>query len=125
MRKYLLAGALLALAIATASVAGTGGSAAVTITGNVPAYVVSGAATQVSVQVVATQLLASHSTRVRGIIKNIDAANSMYVGYTSGVTSGNGMLLLTGESMPVGYEATVYAIAGSATLTACVIEEYN
>lgn len=82
------------------------------------------ATSQTAISTSATQVAAARATRTGLLIRNLDAAISIYIGPTSGVTSGNGMLLKAGESVPVTAVGTWYAIAASGTPTVAVLDEY-
>lgn len=69
-------------------------------------------------------ILAARADRKRAIIKNLDAAITVYVGPT-GVTSGNGTEIKAGESTAIYSRGVLYGIAASGTPTISVHEEFN
>lgn len=56
------------------------------------------------------------------LIRNLDATISIYVGFTSGVSSTTGMLLKASESIEIRTKSTVYAIAASGTPTVAIMQ---
>ena len=69
-------------------------------------------------------IVTARSGRKRLILKNIDTSIVIYIGHSSGVTSGTGMPLAAGESIALESDADVYAIAASSTPTIAYIEEF-
>lgn len=69
-------------------------------------------------------ILIARPTRHRAVIKNIDAAITIYVGEDSGVTSANGMEVKFGESVEVRGTGEWYGIAASGTPSIAIIDEF-
>lgn len=63
-------------------------------------------------------------SRHRAVVKNIDAAITVYVGVDTNVTSSIGMPLLAGESISLYTYGEVWVIAASATPSVAIIEEF-
>lgn len=58
---------------------------------------------------VAYQLVAAQPTRTNGILRNMDATNTVYWGSSPTVTDATGSTLLAGENVPVGgYRGPIY-----------------
>lgn len=79
---------------------------------------------QVTAGVASGVLVASRATRRTVVIRNQDAANSAYIG-TGTVTSGNGFLLKTGESVAIETIAALNCIRDSADVALAFIEVYD
>lgn len=66
---------------------------------------------------------AGTSRQLAAIVRNQDAAISIYIGNTAGVTSTTGILLKAGESITINTRAAIYAVAASGTPTAGYLTE--
>lgn len=81
---------------------------------------------QISVLTSATQLDTSQLTNRKGIVvKALNSNNQkIYVGFSSGVTTGNGYELDAGQfvEMDLSTSKQIWAIANSSTQTACIIQ---
>ena len=78
---------------------------------------------QVVLAVTSKEVLAANPSRRFAEVKNADGSISIYIGMDSGVSSANGHLLKTGES--IGFEdyiGPIWAIAASGTPTITAIE---
>ena len=76
---------------------------------------------QVSVPITATRIIfATQSPNQRGwLIRNTDAANSIYIGRDNTVSATTGFLVKAGETLSVPTQADVWAIAITAPVTVC------
>jgi hypothetical protein len=63
----------------------------------------------------ASQVLAARDTRTVAVIKNVDAAITVYIGEDDGVGAADGFELLAGESAPFPTTAAIWAEAASGT----------
>lgn len=88
----------------------------------------SGAANEVNSQITtsttASTLIIARPTRVGCLIKNLDAAITVYIGKAT-VTAGNGMPLKPGDSVVVSAQILWQVIAASGTPIVAVADEYN
>ncbi len=87
-----------------------------------------GAANMANGQITATTtpatLVAARPTRRSVTIKNINTSISVYVGLAT-VSSANGMLLRSGESISVDYVGLIQVVAGSNSPNVSYIETYD
>lgn len=83
------------------------------------------ATTQVSVGTSATQIVAARAARDAVIIVNL-GTTPVYLG-TSGVTTGNGLLLLgvQGAAITIPVTAAIYGIVGAGSQSVAVMEVYG
>lgn len=98
---------------------GAGGVAITSLTGS--NAIASG---QTALSTSAALLVPTRTARRLVHIKNLDTAETVYVG-PSGVTSANGFPLSPGEFVILETKADVYAVAGSGTPTAAFIEQFD
>lgn len=78
-------------------------------------------ATNVSATTSATLLAAARPSRRGIVIRAVDAA--VYIG-KSGVTTGAGFKLNTGDSITLGFTGALYGITASGTCDVRVLDEY-
>lgn len=69
-------------------------------------------------------LVASRATRRSVIVRNLDAANSAYIG-TGTVTAGNGFLLKAGESIAIDSVVALNCIRATADVALAYMESYD
>src|SRR3989442_14900970 len=79
---------------------------------------------QVTAGVAAATLLAARPTRHAVLIKNLDAAITVYVGAAT-VTTANGMPLKPGESISIDWTGLIQGIAASGTPKLAYLETYD
>lgn len=79
---------------------------------------------QVTAGAASAQVVAARATRRAVLIRNLDAANSAYVGGGT-VTSGNGFLLKAGESISIETTAAVNAIRATADVLLAYVETFD
>lgn len=79
---------------------------------------------QVATSTTSALAVAARATRRRVILKNLDAAITIYIG-TGTVSAANGMPLLAGESIALETSSAINAIAASVTPSLAYIEEYS
>ena len=91
---------------------------------HLPYGVASFTASQNALSTNAEVIFAARPTRVRAVVKNLDAAISIYIGAADTVSSTTGLTLLAGESVEVFTTAAIYAIAASGTPSVGLMEEY-
>ncbi len=95
---------------------------------NVALNQLTGAANMANGQIAATTtpstLVAARPTRRSVTIKNINTSISVYVGLAT-VSSSNGMLLRSGESISVDYVGLIQVVAGSNSPNVSYIETYD
>ncbi len=95
---------------------------------NVALNQLTGAANMANGQIAATTtpatLVAARPTRRSVTIKNINTSISVYVGLAT-VSSANGMLLRSGESISVDYVGLIQVVAGSNSPNVSYIETYD
>jgi len=82
------------------------------------------ASSQVTTSTSAATLAIARATRRSILIRNMDAAISVYVGPAT-VTTGNGMLLKAGESCPFTCVGLIQVIAASGTPVVAIADEYD
>ncbi len=87
-----------------------------------------GAANMANGQITATTtpatLVAARPTRRSVTIKNINTSISVYVGLAT-VSSSNGMLLRSGESISIDYVGLIQVVAGSNSPNVSYVETYD
>ena len=83
------------------------------------------ATAQNALSTTAEEAFAARSTRRSGIIQNLDATITMYVGANGQVSSTTGARLLAGESMPWYSTRAVWMVAASGTPSAAFIEFFD
>lgn len=91
---------------------------------NVPKGAANIASGQVTATTSAATLIAVRSTRRSAVVRNLDSVITVYIGPAT-VTSGNGMPLRAGESMPIDSTALIQVIAASGTPSVAYIENYD
>lgn len=100
----------------------------VSVTGSFSASAATGAVnvanSQVTTSTTAGTLIAARPTRVSCLIRNTDAAITVYIGKAT-VTAGNGMPLKAGDSVVVTAQVLWQVIAASGTPVVAVADEYN
>ncbi len=79
---------------------------------------------QVTASGTAGTLVAARATRRSVLVRNTDAALSVYVGPAT-VTSANGMLLKAGESCPFTFVGLIQVIAPSGSPVVAFADEYD
>ncbi len=79
---------------------------------------------QISATTTPATLVAARPTRRSVTIKNINTSISVYVGLDT-VSSANGMLLRSGESISVDYVGLIQVVAGSNSPNVSYIETYD
>lgn len=80
------------------------------------------ATAQATLSTTASQISALNSARRGIIVRNVDAAISIYVGAT-GVTSSTGFLVKAGETVSVTTTAAIFAVAASGTPVVNILTE--
>ncbi len=78
---------------------------------------------QVAASTTAGTLAIARATRVSCLVKNSDAAITIYVGKAT-VTAANGMPLKPGESFVFTFTGLIQVIAASGTPTVAIFDEY-
>jgi len=73
----------------------------------------------------ATVIAAARVTRQRAIVRNLDATNSIYLGFSAAVTAANGFLVKAGESIEVATATAIYGFQAAATPAVAYWEEYS
>jgi hypothetical protein len=81
------------------------------------------AVSQVTATTTAATLAGARATRCSLVIKNTDAAITVYVGPAT-VTSGNGMPVKAGESLAVSWVGLVQVISASGSPVVAIWDEY-
>ena len=71
------------------------------------------------------QLLGSTPSRRVALITNSDATNKIFIGGTSGVTSGTGHPVAAGTSMSISYAGALWAISTGGTVLVGASEIYD
>lgn len=79
---------------------------------------------QVTASTTAGTLIVARATRRGCLIRNLDAAISVYIGAAT-VTSSNGMILTAGESVVVSGVTLYQVIAASGSPVVAVMDEYD
>lgn len=79
---------------------------------------------QISVSAVATLVLGANAARAHATVRNVGAADC-YLGSSSAVTTGTGMLLTSSgkDAFDVTWTGPVYAITAASTTTVCAWDE--
>lgn len=70
---------------------------------------------QMSLSTTAQEVVGVNSSRKSTLIRNLDAAITIYIGYTSSVSATNGTELRAGEPMTLNTTRAIFAIAASGT----------
>lgn len=79
---------------------------------------------QVTAGATSSVLVAARATRRSLLVRNLDIANTAYIG-TGTVTSGNGFPLKAGESVPIDAAAAVNCIRATADVALAFMESYD
>lgn len=79
---------------------------------------------QVTASTTAGTLVIARPTRVSCLVRNLDAAITVYIGKAT-VTAANGMPLKAGESVVISAVTLWQVIAASGTPTVAILDEYN
>lgn len=80
--------------------------------------------TQVTSTAAATTLVVARPTRRSVLLRNLDTANSVWIGPAT-VTTGNGMLLKAGESLPYTWVGLLQVIDNGSHAIVSIADEYD
>lgn len=84
-----------------------------------------GTTAQFAASTTPTQAVARRAQRFNVTLRNLDAAITIYYGYSASVSSSTGFPLKAGESQPLYTQAAIFIVSASGTPTVAIEEEYD